>query len=73
MMVNKWVNSFIEYDITGNVNATRRNAKALKSFVHVVVAKKDTFYGAILKFVSVIGTEIGLASKFKDSQARVVG
>jgi hypothetical protein len=67
MEIYKGIGCFIEYDITGNINATQRYVKALKAFVHVTITKENTSHGAVLTFLSVIGAEVGPAGTSEDS------
>jgi hypothetical protein len=45
------VNSFIKYDITGNINPTTSNIKAFEPLAQITISKKNTLLGAKLEFM----------------------
>jgi hypothetical protein len=47
----KWVNSFIEYNITGDIDPTTSEIKTFEPLVHVTIPKKHTLLGAKLELV----------------------
>jgi hypothetical protein len=63
---------FIEYDIPRDIYTTRRNIKALKTLVHIAIAKKNTAGWAKLQFMSIIWPQIWPTSATEDAKAGVV-
>jgi hypothetical protein len=64
---------FVEDDITGDIHAIGRNMKAFIAFVYRAVTKEDTFFGAKLKFATVVGTKVWptcTTKHFKESVVR---
>jgi len=51
-------NSFIEDNITGDIDPAFTWIKTFEPFVRIAIAKKDTAFRAELEFAAIVGAEI---------------
>jgi hypothetical protein len=54
----KGKHSFIKNNVTGDIDSTSGNFKALNTFVTWAITKKDTLFGAEYKFAFVVWAKI---------------
>jgi len=59
MHLSKGENMLIKNHISRDINSAYRGIKALKSLVHVIVAKKDTALRPKLEFTIIVWSQVG--------------
>jgi hypothetical protein len=57
MEFSKRKNILIKDNIFENINPTSRNIEALKAFMHITIAKKNTFFESEFKLSLVVGVK----------------
>ena len=72
MELSKGIDILIKDYITGYVNTTFRNVKALETFVHVTVAQEHALLGSKLKLTRIIGPKIRPTCTTKGSKEGIV-
>jgi hypothetical protein len=71
--LSKGKHSFIEDDITRNINSAFTRIKALKPLMSIAIANKHTPFGTKLKFACIIGAEIGPNGATKCAKKSIIG